>query len=208
MARKKYPTVTLPKDIHEKLVKYAQSKKLPMSVINADFIEKGIKHDIFDPDWENKMLAEVERVNAYAGLDDACDALAFGVNGKGEKRYRCIIFRVNKPPQITNLGDTESLQNSACASCGKTENMVMGLKERDVRIAELETELGEKSSEQFKIPKCNAGADLRHDKEDQLVFHNCRKHSHEPVSVDKFCKVYSNGTPCAMFAMLTVGVGS
>lgn len=186
-----------------------------MSVITAQFIERGMDHDIFDPDWDQKMLSVTERINAQAERGQVesgheCDALAHGRNAKGDDKYRCVWFRKNRPPQITNLGDSESLQVTACHGCGKTENMVMGLVERDTRIAELETELGRKSTERFKIPKCNLGADLRHDDkaETHLVFHNCRKHRHEPVSVEKFCKVYSGGLPCASFAQVTVGVGS
>lgn len=201
-------TLNLSPESHKLLADYAMKKGLKMSLILPMFIKKAVEHDIYDQDWIQKLKKAEAIQNKYASLDGACPALAGGKKNSGEWLYRCVWFRPDNPPNIKNLGDTEELQASACLSCAGTKPYVEGIAERDVRIAELETELGEKSSGQFKIPKCNLGADLRHDKDDQLVFYNCRKHSHEPVSVEKFCKVYSGGLPCASFAMLTVGVSS
>ena len=64
-------------DSHAKLLKYAQSKGIPMSEIIADFIDKGVDHDIFDGDWGEKLKRYEEKVNAYANLDKSCAALAF-----------------------------------------------------------------------------------------------------------------------------------
>lgn len=75
-------------------------------------------------------------------------------------------------------------------------------------MSELEVDLEARASEVYKIPKCNRGAILDHDKEDNMIFNGCPRHRGEPVSVDKFCRVYQRGLPCMMFAELTVGVGS
>ena len=204
----KRKTLNLDADSHAALVSYAQSKKIQVNIIIAEFIAKGVEHDIHDPDWIEKLLKADDVLNKYARLDGACPALAGGRKSNAEWLYRCVWFRPDAPPNIKNLGDSEELKDSACLSCDGTRPYVEGLKERDERIAELEVQLGEKSSERFKIPKCNQGADLRHDKDDQLVFHNCQKHRHAPVSVAKFCKVYSGGLPCASFTQITVGVSS
>lgn len=194
-------------ETHAALLKYAQSfKKTSMLEILAEFVEKGVKHDIHDPKWIEKLVKANEVINKYANLDGACPALAYGVKKSGDDLYRCVWFRPDAPPKIKNLGDTEVLQGSACTSCGGTKPYVEGIEERDQRILELETELGTKSTESFKIPKCNHGAVLNHDKEDRLIMTNCFRHRGEPVSVDKFCRIQARGLPCMFFAFLVVGV--
>lgn len=198
--------IKIGEDSHAKLLKYAQSSGLKMSVILEEFIAKGVKYDITDQNWIEKLRKFDERVNRYAGLDGACDGLAYGEDEEGKGIYSCVWFREGRPPQIRILGKTESLMISRCAACGRTEEIAKGFKERDLRIRELEVELGSKSSERLKIPKCNRGAVLNHDKEDNLIFTGCFRHRGEPVSVDKFCRVYHNGLPCSMFAEIVVGV--
>lgn len=213
MGKKKkiiFPRVQMPKDSHAKLLKYAQSKGIPMSEIIADFIDKGVEHDIFDGDWGEKLKLYEEKVNAYANLDKSCVALAFGmdlVDKKEKKVWRCIWFREDGPPIIRKLGNTESLMAAACLACDKTAEIVTGFRERDERIAELEKGLKAKSSERFRIPKCNSGAVLNHDREDRMIFTNCPKNRSGPVSIKNYCRVLKNGLPCFMFAEITVGVG-
>lgn len=193
-------------DTKELLETYAKSKKITMMMFLDMLIEYGVDQDVYDPKWREKIQKQIESVNRYASLDGACPALAGGKKSSGEWLYRCVWFRPDNPPNIKNLGDSEELQGAACFSCGGTKPFVEGIEERDQRIRELEVELGSKSTERFKIPKCNRGAVLNHDKEDQLIFTGCFRHRGEPVSVDKFCRVYSNGLPCSMFAELVVGV--
>lgn len=194
-------------ETHAKLLKYAQSTGIGMSIILAEFVAAGVEHDIHDPDWKVKLRKFEERVNRYAGLDGACDGLAYGEDKDGVGVYSCVWFREGRPPQIRLLGNSEELQRSRCAACGRTEDIKKGFTERDTRIRELEVELGSKSSEILKIPKCNRGGVLNHDKEDRLMFTNCFRHRGEPVSVENYCRIQANGLPCMFFAELTVGVG-
>ena len=172
--------------------------------ILAEFVEKGVKHDIHDPRWVEKLLMAERVKEGYANVG-ACDGLAEGKDKDGGELYSCVWYRKGRPPQIRILG-IETLQEGRCAACGRTEEIWLSFKERDDRILELESELGTRSSERLKIPKCNRGAVLNHDKEDNLIFNNCFRHRGEPVSVDKYCRVYHNGLPCSMFAELVVGV--
>jgi len=199
-------TINLRGETHADLLKYAQSKKLKMSLILETFIDMGIKHDIFDPNWIDKLQRFKDRVNAYSGLDRACDGLAYGVDKDGVGVYSCVWFREGRPPQIRILGNSEDLQASRCAACGRTEEIARGFKERDLRIRELEVELGSKSSERLKIPKCNRGAVLNHDKGDNLIFTGCFRNRGVPVSVNNFCRIQADGLPCMFFAELVVGV--
>ena len=202
----KRKTLNLDEKVHKLLADYAKKKHLKMGLIIEMFIEAGVNQDIYDPDWKEKTRKALAEINQYAALDGACPALAGGKKKSGDWLYRCVWFRKDAPPNIKNLGDTEELQGTACVSCDGTRPYVVGMEERDERIRELEVELGSKSSERMKIPKCNRGAILNHDKEDRLIFNNCFRHRGEPVSVDKYCRVYHNGLPCSMFAELVVGV--
>lgn len=193
------------------LVRYSQGKGLKgqkptKKLVLETFIEMGVKHNIFEADWIEKLLLENERIKEHAEAGSSCGALATSVNEEKKDDYRCVWFREDRPPQVRKLGNTKEMKDAACSACKKTGEIIEGLKARDERILKLETELGAKSSERLKIPKCNRGAILNHDKEDNLIFNNCFKHRGEPVSVDKFCRVYSNGLPCSMFAFLVVGV--
>lgn len=197
-------SIKIDADSHAELVRYAQSKGLKINLIISEFIAKGVEHDIHDPKWIEKLLKAQRVIEGYAraGL---CEGFAPGEDKDGAELFSCVWYRKGRPPQIRILG-IETLQKGRCAACGRTKEIWLDFKERDERILELETELGSKSSERLKIPKCNRGAVLNHDKEDNLIFNNCFRHRGEPVSVDKYCRVYSNGLPCSMFAFLVVGV--
>lgn len=204
LSKRKNFTVTMGQKFHEMLVKYAQGKGLKMRLIIETFIEMGIKYDVFDPDWTEKMLKAIENVNRYASLDQMCEGTAYGEDESGKGIWSCVWFRNGRPPQIRILGKTDSLKEGRCRACNKTEEIAMGFKERDLRIRELETELGSKASAVWKIPICNRGAVLT---QEGLAFRTCpERHHDKPVSIEKWCRVYEGGLPCVRFAELAVGV--
>ena len=187
------------------LLKYSQKHgNMPRSVILSMWIMELAKFDIRDPDWADQRAKARERENRSGDRID-CDGFAEGKDKEGKELFSCVWYRKDQPPLIRILG-IGTLQEGRCKACGRTKEIWLDFKKRDERILELETELGSKSSVRLKIPKCNRGAILNHDKDDNLIFNNCFKHRGEPVSVDKFCRVYSNGLPCSMFAFLVVGV--
>lgn len=193
-------------EAHAKLVEYAQRKGLKMSIIMETFIEMGVKHDIYEDNWIDSLKLEVERVKEHAEAGSSCVALAISEDGEKKRDYRCVWFREDKPPQVRKLGSTKSRKDAACLACGKTGEVVAKLKARDHRIHELEAELGAHVTKKLKVPKCNRGAVLNHDKEDQLIMTNCFRHRGEPVSVEKFCRIQARGLPCMFFAEIVVGV--
>ena len=198
-------TVKIGENDHAKLLKYAQSKKLKMGIILTSFIDKGVEFDIHDPGWIDKLQRYTERVNAFAGLDGACDGLAYGVDEKGIGVYSCVWFNDGAPPSIKILGKTEELQAARCAACGRTEEVRRVFREKDNRISELEHGLKSRATEVFKVPVCNGGAVLSAEGRE---FRGCRKGTpNKPVSIEKFCKVYSRGLPCQLYAEIVVGVG-
>ena len=201
-SRKASAKLNLSPEAKGKLLKYAQSKKLPMSEIIEHWIDVCSRHDILDGDWADKLKRFEERVNVYASLDDSCPALAIG-EGKGEDNlWRCVWFQEDAPPKVRILGKTESLQNAACLACGKTGEIVTGFRKRDERIAELETSLKEKTEAVVKVPICNKGSILG---SDGLTFRSCPKSTPgKPVSIENWCRKYSRGLPCALFAEISV----
>ncbi len=158
-------------------------------------------------EFRDYLAREAEKAkagdNKFAFLDDGCPGRQFV-----DDKYMCIWARENKPPLSKTIAKTDQGAKNYCVGCKKTMEIVAGFVERDQRIAELEAGLQAKAQEVFKVPKCNAGAMLNHDKEDNLIFTGCKKHPSGPVSVDKFCRVYQGGLPCMMFAEITVGVGA
>ena len=195
-------SVKMDADSHADLVLYAQSKGLKINLILAEFIAKGVKHDIHDPEWIEKLLKAQRVIEGYAraGL---CEGFAPGKDKDGAELFSCVWYRKGRPPQIRILG-IKTLQEGRCAACGRTEKIALGFKERDMRILELETELGSKASAVWKIPICNRGAVLT---QEGLAFRNCPERPYDkPVNIQNWCRVYERGLPCVRFAELAVGV--
>ena len=187
------------------LLKYSQTHgNIPRSVILSEWIMELANFDIRESDWREKR-AKAREGEMGSADQVACEGRAEGKNKDGEELYSCVWYQKGRPPQIRILG-VGTLQKDRCAACGRTEEIARGFEERDTRIVELETELGSRSTARLKVPKCNRGAVLNHDKEDQLIMTNCFRHRGEPVSVDKFCRVQARGLPCMFFAFLVVGV--
>jgi hypothetical protein len=201
--KKERRTLNLDIEDHARLMEYAQRKKLKMSVILAEFIEKGVEHDIYDPKWIEKLISAQKILNGFASMDKGCGALAFGKKKSGEGVYRCVWYNPGKPPSIKILGETESLMKSACQSCDVTKDIREGLAQKDTRIKELEAGLDARSREVYKIPLCRGGALLN---DDATIFSSCRKSS-VPVSIEKYCKVLSSGLPCGLYAESVIGLG-
>lgn len=206
--------VNISEEFGDKLTALTQSSHMDKKTMIEFFIALSEKYGLHKPGFAERLNESLDLVDAVRDhknahdeylKTDECPALAEGKKKSGDLLFRCVWYRPDAPPNIKNLGDSDSLQETACLSCGGTRPYVEGIEVRDQKIAELETELRGRAEEIFKVPKCNAGADLRNDKEDQLVFHNCRKHPQSPVSVEKWCRVYQGGLPCMMFAQVTVG---
>ena len=183
---------------------YSKKKHLDMTLIIGMFIEHGVEQDIFDPEWREKAVKALEIENDLAGITVECQALS---KPKGDKKdFKCVWYRDDSTPLVKKIGDNPGMAKAVCAACRRTGLIVEGYKERDVKIAELETKLKGKAEAVFKVPKCNRGAVLNHDKEDQLIMRNCFRHRGQPVSVNKFCRIQARGLPCSFFAFLVVGV--
>ncbi len=197
----------MPIEIHEKLKKYAQSKKINIGLILSQFISRGVEYDIFDEAWIEKLVRASQVTTGIAAMVGECSGLASGMDDEKKVKYSCVFYRPGKPPQIRILGN-ESLAGGRCLACGKTKADYLLIMEKDERIIELEGELRGRATEVFKVPKCNRGAVLFHDEEDRLIMRDCFRNRTEAVAVDTYCRVQSNGLPCMFFAELPVGVST
>lgn len=197
--------VKIDEDAHAALLKYAQSKGIGMRLILSEFIFKGVKFDISEEDWIEKLKAQMRITTGYSSMGD-CDGLAFGENKDGDGVYTCVWYREGRPPQIRVLGKSEDLQKARCAACGRTEEIHLGFKERDTRIRELEEKIQMKARQTNKVPICNGGAILT---QEGTAFRSCRKRPGQVVNIETFCrKLTASGTlPCALYAEVELAEG-
>ena len=185
---------------HAKLLKYAQSKKLKMGIILTSFIDKGVEFDIYDPKWIDKLQRYTERVNAFASLDDACPALAYGEDEKGVGVYSCVWFKEGAPPSIKILGKTEELQAKRCAACGRTEEIKKGITEYEAQIKTLKSRVAQGVI--VKVPSCIHGGALSSD--GKSLYCKNPKLSAQNRSVENWCKVLRNGANCQSLRWATL----
>lgn len=200
--RTKVFTVTLGRKFAEMLELYSETKQLKKKLVIETFIAEGVKYDIVEQNWTEELRRDIEIEREKAEARSGCSALAISTNLEKKKDYRCVWYRIDKPPQIRKLGNTKKMQKAACLACGRTGEVVAKLKARDSRIVELETGLRNREREVYKIPVCEGGAHLI---SDGTGFERCRK-SNIPVDVLRYCKVVEDG-PCAYFREVVVGVG-
>ena len=208
MGRKDGKSIWASPETHALLTTYAQSKKIGVKTILDLVVPQIIEHDLYDPNWVDKLKAAQKTTDLLARLGDECPGLAVGTSRtdkEGDFTFRCFWYRFDGPPKMRILGKTESLQKSACAACDRTRKIVQGLLDRDEKIIELEASLKARADEVFKAPVCNVGAILS---AHGTQFSGCRRHPGEPVSIDGFCRVYRSGLPCMSFAEVVIGVGA
>lgn len=193
---------------HAELLKYVQSEMksregITMKLVLDMFIAKCVKQNLYDPDWEEKLVEAEKVINGFAGLDNGCHKLAFGKDKSGEGVYHCVSWGESGTVKVRILGKTESMMGSKCLACGKDREVREGLRDRDDRIIELEQKIQMKAKQTNNVPICNKGAILV---EEGKSFRSCPKSS-VPVSVAGYCKVLSGGLPCPLFAEIALTEG-
>jgi hypothetical protein len=162
------------------------------------------QHDLLKKEWQKRLTAALERgkreIEAKAYYDDPrkCPAMAMG-----SEKYKCVWGREGRPPAVRVLEVEYQASLEMCLKCKATLQIMQESEGLRSRVVQLENKLKQKSNIEFKIPICHKGATLN---EDSTEFSGCPKHPGENVSIDNFCKVYSNGLPCALFAQRVIGV--
>lgn len=192
-----------PVDI-ETLRKLAKKLGLEQQDILGTLINMCEVHDLLNKEWQERLTAalergrrEIERVQ-FEGDADRCHAIA-----QGEEKYKCVWGRQGKPPLIRLLERDYEASKVLCLSCKKTLLILEENAEYLKQIDNLKTKIQQKVDVSFKVPICHKGGILN---EDSTEFSGCPKHRGENVSVEKFCRVYSSGLPCALFAQRVIAV--
>lgn len=191
---------------HAQLLDYVQSKMksqkgINMTLVVGMFVDKGVKQDLYDPKWEEKLVKEERALNALIS-EEGCHKLAKAENDSGIVEFSCVAYNEEGVVRLKNLGKVERIAQARCRACGLDREIKAGIRVRDDRIIELEKGLKSRARELYKIPVCEGGAHLT---PDGTSFERCRR-SNISVDVLRFCKVVENG-PCAYFRETIVGVG-
>ncbi len=186
----------------EKLIALAKSLKISKRDIIGKLIIIQEQYDVLGPDLYPRLKALLERGskaeqrNDFEGLDDAPRAMKWM-----NDTFNYVEVQKNGLLKITKLSSecTDSIevvkefrrQVDEGIEREQLHNIIEG---KDQEISDLR--LGD--SQAIKIPVCNKGSRLIAEGRE---FRGCPKgQSNTAVSVDEWCRVYSSGLPCALFA--------
>ena len=160
--------------------------------------------DLLEEGWQER-LAAAERVGAWQlqrekhfAKSDRC--LGFR---EADGKWKCIAGREEKTPMIRILAEDYDDALNLCEGCQLTLEPIRKNREYRRQIIDLEERLDRRVSVKYKVPICHKGAILN---EDSTEFSSCPKHRGENVSIENFCKKYSSGLPCALYAERVIGV--
>lgn len=205
--RKKTESVSISPGAKDQVRRLAEKWGINMGDLVEHIIGVFDKVGVKPNDFLEYLERETERAkheksgNDYAFLDDGCDSREWV-----DDHYKCIHGQKGAPPKVKKIATTDRGAANYCRGCTRTRDNAAELKIRDDRITVLETKLDARATEVFKAPVCQGGAHLS---ADGKRFEGCRKTpANTPAGVEKFCKVYSHGNPCALYTEAIIGVGA
>jgi len=195
--------VGLDDDSQEKLVTLTQSSKWNKKTLVKYLINLCMEFRFDKDGWKVRLNEALEKVNVdnFKFLSD-CPAVAVGKDSKGKFIYRCVWSKKaqGRPPDIKVLGDTESLANSACTGCNRTESILKGIDDYVKQIAELRKEVSQGAI--VKVPSCIHGGQLSDD--GKKLYCKDKDLSAQYRDVHKHCKVLRNGANCKSLRWTTI----
>ena len=199
--------VRLPIDLIERI--RDQVKNRPETQI--EYIEKLVKlqevHDLLRPDWQKRLTAALEKGSWYLSQQkhfenkEKCDGLR-----AADKKWKCIQGRYQNTPMIRILAEDYVDALNLCEGCEVTLAPILLNYELQGKIQQLENRLKARAGVTFKAPVCNRGAVLT---ADGTEFRGCERgtgRQHKTVSIETWCKVYENKTPCFSYAEIPISV--
>jgi hypothetical protein len=198
-------TIRIEFEAREKLRSLSKRYDLTQNDILTILFDMCDQHDLLRKDWQDRLTAALERgqreIEALAYYEDPnkCPAIA-----KGSEKYKCVWGREGKPPQIRVLEADFQASLEVCKKCKVTLQIMQEAEGLRSKVDQLTNQLERKAKESFKVPICHKGATLN---ENATEFSNCPKYRGENVSVESFCKKYSRGLPCALYAERVIAVG-
>lgn len=175
--------------------------------ILATLIDMCAEYDLLNKDWIERINAalargsEIIQAQRLEDLENRCDSLRYA-----DKNHKCVVGRIDKTPMIRILAADLDEALDLCVGCKISLDPILKNIEHERTIEDLEIKLKSKAGATFKAPICNKGAILTND---GLEFRGCPKTDMgRNVSVEKWCKVYSRGLPCQLFAEIQIAVDS
>ena len=189
------------KRLLRKITKHSGKSQLQVMTILFNLCDV---YDFLKEDWQERLEAalragdwQLQREKHFANKN-RCLGLR-----EADQKWKCIQGREGKIPMIRMLAENREDALNLCEGCTLTLEPILQNKEYQKQIAHLQDRLNQKASVTYKVPICHKGATLN---EDSTEFSGCPKHPGENVSIEKFCKVYSSGLPCMLYAERVIGV--
>ena len=193
----------------EKLIHRIRTQARRKDMTQIKLLEKLIKiqevNDLLREDWSKRLDASLKKGMWHIAQQKhfenkkRCDALR-----AADEKWKCIHGRYQKTPMIRILAEVYEDALNLCEGCEVTLAPILLNYELQGKIQQLENKLEARAGVTFKAPVCNRGAVLT---ADGTEFRSCPKRpSAKTVSVFKFCKVLSNGTPCQLYAEIPISV--
>lgn len=162
-------------------------------------------HDLINEGWMDRLDAALEKGMWHIAQQKrfenkkACQ----GLRG-ADNKWKCIQGRYQNTPAIRILAEDYDDALNLCEGCVITLEPILLNYELQGKIQQLESNLEAAAGVTFKAPVCNRGAVLT---AEGTEFRSCPKRpSAKTVSVQKFCKVLSNGLPCQLYAEVPISV--
>lgn len=197
-------TIRLNEDSVKILRKLAKKTKKTQLDILEKLLTMAEVNDLLRPDWEERLTASLEKGmwwlerKKHLESKEKCAGLR-----AADRKWKCIQGRPNQTPMIRNLAENRDDALNLCEGCVVTLEPILKNYELQERIAQLEKTIQVKANVSFKAPICHKGAVLT---AEGTEFRSCPKTSEKTVSVANWCKKYSNGLPCMLYAEVVIAV--
>lgn len=196
--------VRLPEETIQLLRKLAKKTGKTQPWILETLIDMADVHDLLNEGWQERLTAALEKGmwhiqrRKHFESKEKCAGLR-----AADRKWKCIQGRPNQTPMIRNLAEDYDEALDLCEGCVVTLEPILKNYELQERIAQLEKTAQVKANVSFKAPICHKGAVLT---ADGTEFRSCPKTSEKTVSVENWCKKYSNGLPCQLYGEVVIAV--
>lgn len=162
-------------------------------------------HDLINEGWMDRLNAALEKgmwhiaQQKHFANAEKCSGLRVA-----DQKWKCIQGRHERTPEIRILAEDYDDALELCEGCKVTLEPILKNYDLQAKIQQLERSAEIQAGVTFKAPICNRGSVLT---AEGTEFRGCPKRpSAKTVSVAKFCKVLSDGLPCALYAEIPISV--
>ena len=199
--------VRISESVYDQLRKLVKHTGDTQTEVLETLINMATVHDLLRPDWQDRLTAALKKGMWHIQQQEHFESMkkCSGLRAADEK-WKCIQGRYQKTPMIRILADNRDDALNLCDGCKVTLEPILLNYELQGKIQQLENRLEARAGVTFKAPVCNRGAVLT---ADGTEFRGCERgtgRQHKTVSIEKWCKVYENKTPCYSYAEIPISV--